>query len=326
MRQQGCRFPDLSFKHQQHRLPEISRGMFTFSRLLVTGRDRSRFLHNFCTNDVRSLPAGQLIEAFFTDVKARILAHGYILAFESHHEILLPAADAEPLQKHLDRYIITEDVSVTLSPGLQTHIFSCDPPAPALTALAEAVTEQTGACRSLETAGGSLTVLTFAWNQRRLCAICGPEAAMQAVKADALPGLLTEPELQVLRIRERFPIVGIDLTNEHLAPEADRNSTAICFTKGCYLGQEPIARIDALGHINKALRCLVIAANDTVALPADAPIRNPEGTSVGLLTSAARNDHESIVGLAVIRLAAAEQPGLVADNHGLLLPVSSVNA
>ena len=307
--------------------------MFTFSSLLVTGRDRARFLHNFCTNDVRGLPAGRLIEAFFTDVKARILAHGYVLAFETHHEILLPAADAEPLRKHLDRYIITEDVSVKLSPGLETRIFACDPPAPALTALADGVIEQTGACRSLETASGALTILTFSWNQRRLCAICGPETVLQEVKAQSVPGLLTEPELQLLRIQERFPIVGIDLTNEHLAPEADRNATAICFTKGCYLGQEPIARIDALGHINKALRCVVIAADDTViladntvALPADTPIRNPEGTTVGLLTSAARNDHQSIVGLAVIRLAAANQPGLVVDHQGVPLPVSSVNA
>ena len=321
--------------------------MFTFSSLLVTGRDRARFLHNFCTNDVRGLPAGRLIEAFFTDVKARILAHGYVLAFETHHEILLPAADAEPLRKHLDRYIITEDVSVKLSPGLETRIFACDPPAPALTALADGVIEQTGACRSLETASGALTILTFSWNQRRLCAICGPETALQEVKAQSFPGLLTEPELQLLRIQERLPIVGIDLTNEHLAPEADRNATAICFTKGCYLGQEPIARIDALGHINKALRCVVIAADDTViladntviladdtviladntvALPADTPIRNPEGTTVGLLTSAARNDHQSIVGLAVIRLAAANQPGLVVDHQGVPLPVSSVNA
>ena len=56
-----------------------------------------------------------------------------------------------------------------------------------------------------------------------------------------------------LRILERFPIVGRDLTEKNLAPEADRNSTAISYNKGCYLGQEPIARIDAMGHVNNKL-------------------------------------------------------------------------
>ena len=48
-------------------------------------------------------------------------------------------------------------------------------------------------------------------------------------------------------------IVGVevvDVGGDHLAPEADRISQAISYTKGCYLGQEPIARLDALGHVN----------------------------------------------------------------------------
>ena len=48
-------------------------------------------------------------------------------------------------------------------------------------------------------------------------------------------------------------MLGIDLTEDNLAPEGGRNTRAISYTKGCYLGQEPIARLDALGHVNRQL-------------------------------------------------------------------------
>ena len=83
-----------------------------FVRLRASGRDRAKFLHNFCTNNIKSLTDGQACEAFFTDVKARILAHGYVLALEDCHEIWVLSGDPEALRKHLNRYIITEDVTV----------------------------------------------------------------------------------------------------------------------------------------------------------------------------------------------------------------------
>src|SRR5690606_27622874 len=51
-----------------------------------------------------------------------------------------------------------------------------------------------------------------------------------------------------LRIEAVLPLSGIDVGEDHLAPVVDR-PWAISYTKGCYLGQEPIARIDALGHV-----------------------------------------------------------------------------
>ena len=55
------------------------------------------------------------------------------------------------------------------------------------------------------------------------------------------------------RIQDGFPRAGVDLDDCNLIPEADRDKKAISYTKGCYLGQEPIARIDAMGHVNKKL-------------------------------------------------------------------------
>jgi folate-binding protein YgfZ len=54
-----------------------------------------------------------------------------------------------------------------------------------------------------------------------------------------------------LRIEAGYPLHGIDIGSDNLAQEAGRSQQAISFTKGCYLGQEPIARLDALGHVNR---------------------------------------------------------------------------
>ena len=55
------------------------------------------------------------------------------------------------------------------------------------------------------------------------------------------------------RIEWGFPLVGHDISDANLPQEIARDKLAISFTKGCYLGQETVARIDALGHVNKTL-------------------------------------------------------------------------
>lgn len=64
-----------------------------------------------------------------------------------------------------------------------------------------------------------------------------------------------DPLSDEARVAAQLPLVGVDLTDANLCMEADR-PWAISYTKGCYLGQEPIARVRALGRVNKLLRGL----------------------------------------------------------------------
>ena len=59
--------------------------------------------------------------------------------------------------------------------------------------------------------------------------------------------------LETVRIEEGFPVIGLDITEKTLPQEVGRNEKAISFTKGCYLGQEIVARIDSRGAVNKVL-------------------------------------------------------------------------
>src|SRR5580704_10121999 len=79
----------------------------------LTGSDRVKFLHSFCTNDVKRLAAGQGCEAFITNVKGRILGHVWIDAGSSSLRLDAGPVSTDRLLAHLVRYVINEDVAIT---------------------------------------------------------------------------------------------------------------------------------------------------------------------------------------------------------------------
>lgn len=280
-----------------------------FVRIHVSGRDRARFLHNFCTNNVKALQPGAVCEAFFTDVKARILAHGWVLAAAESLELWMFPGQESALLQHLGRYIITDDVvlrSATVE-SATVAVFGADP-APLLARCSggPAALPELNHWREASADGAS-------GNEAAIMQLCwaGTAVYLLAIESSRLDGLrqrlssvgipAADPQaFERLRIRERIPVCGTDLTTEHLAPEADRNVSAISYVKGCYLGQEPIARIDALGHVNRSLRAIHCDADPEVSL--GGTVHLPGTGASGKLTSvcADSDDHGSL-GLAVIR-------------------------
>jgi folate-binding protein YgfZ len=112
----------------------------------------------------------------------------------------------------------------------------------------------------------------------------------------------------LLRIRAGTPVSGQDVTPENLPQEVDRNAAAISFTKGCYLGQETVARLDALGHVNKILRRLELDPDAAPAAGVTA-LSTPDGKPAGRITSAAFCPEEGRwFGLGYVRVAHAS-PG-----------------
>jgi folate-binding protein YgfZ len=105
-------------------------------------------------------------------------------------------------------------------------------------------------------------------------------AALSAAGARAVPAA----SLEILRIEAGFPVFGRDISEQNLPQEVNRDDRAISFTKGCYLGQETVARIDALGHVNRLL-CGLRFAERTV--PPIGLQLEQTGQAVGRVTSAA---------------------------------------
>jgi folate-binding protein YgfZ len=130
-------------------------------------------------------------------------------------------------------------------------------------------------------------------------------AAAEVLDAQLEP-TMDDDELEALRIRAGTPRFGREIDDRVLPAEAGLVERAVSFTKGCFPGQEPIARLHYRGHANRGLRVLTWEGAE---LPAyDAPVVF-EGKDVGRVTSAALDDG-SVVALAYVRAEVPEHAAL----------------
>jgi folate-binding protein YgfZ len=130
-------------------------------------------------------------------------------------------------------------------------------------------------------------------------------AAVELLDEDVEP-TVSEEELELLRIRAATPRFGRDLDDRVLPAEAGLDERAISFTKGCYPGQEPIARLHFRGHVNRRLRVLEIETDEPPAY--DAEILHGAKV-VGRVTSAAR-DGDGVLALGYVRVDVAGEAEL----------------
>ena len=288
-------------------------------RIRATGSDRAKFLHSFCTNDIKGLAVGAACEAIFTDVKARIIAHGYVLAAEACHEIWLLPGDQEKLLNHLNRYIITEDVVIEAVQFEFTTFVVSGPETTKVLNAANVGLSPVGT-ESACSISDDCSILQVTWNDVPTVFVSVASASSEAnwnrlLANGAVPA--GEFVFQHLRIEEGFPICGQDIGAENLAPEAGRITKTISYTKGCYLGQEPIARIDAMGHVNKQLFRCNASATTAPDVQGSAPVT----------TSISRIDTDSSPAMAMLKVkTTAEGKDIVArtiDGRWVLLQVVS---
>ena len=236
--------------------------------LMLRGADRTKIIHNLCTADVSKLTPGMACEAFVTNVKGHVAAHSVVCCLDEAMAVVLLAADAAQLATHFDKYIILEDAQVTVS-DVQ----------PLLLVGGKGIASPT--CFKC-------TLADEAWID-----LSGDTArAAELGYREASP-----QEFDALRVASCWPLAGVDFGEGTLPQELDRDALAISFTKGCYLGQETVARLDAIGHVNKQL-VRVVATGDA---PLAAGIElTHEGKPVGQITTAAPYGDGS-AGLAIVR-------------------------
>jgi folate-binding protein YgfZ len=120
--------------------------------------------------------------------------------------------------------------------------------------------------------------------------------AVEVLDADLDP-TMGDDELERLRVLAGTPRWAHEIDDRILPAEAGLDETAISFTKGCYPGQEPVARLRHRGHANRGLRVLEIDGDE---LPAHDAELSYEGKVVGRVTSAVR-DGDRIAALAYVR-------------------------
>lgn len=247
------------------------------SRLVLTGADRVRLLNGQVTNNVKDLPPGEGCYAALVTNKGKMQSdlNIYILP----EEILLDFEPglADAITERFNKFIIADDVQV-VDAAPHYGLLSVQGPR------AWAVVEKLGLnflmpakpFHSSSVKDETLGEL-YCMNQPRTGTngfdIFTPANSLAAV-ADKLAAAAKELKgspcgwcaLETARIEAGIPRFGMEMDETNLAPEAGIEARAISYTKGCYIGQEVIARIRTYGQVAKALRGLRLA-NSLPELP-----------------------------------------------------------
>ncbi len=291
--------------------------------LRISGKDRATWLHNFCTADIKRLTAGDACEAFVLTVKGKIIGWIEVFCRPQALELLCASGTGAALLEHFNRYVIREDVEFRLNDNPPDLFFLWGPQA--------------------RQAVGELAKVVMAPHRSAAATLSGQEVLLTPIEMIG-PGILMEIPGQSLsdveswysstslevgdgddlndhRIRHGCPKWRTDFDEDYLPQELRRDDLTISFTKGCYLGQETVARIDALGHVNRLLTTVNVRVPPGIELMLPAEVRSGEQV-VGRLTSLGRvtSADDLTWGLATIKRAAAK-PGTELSIAGLAATV-----
>ena len=139
------------------------------------------------------------------------------------------------------------------------------------------------------------------WGERPGIDLLGPQDAVTAALDAVPPGVprWDGARWEAFRIEAGVPRLGVDVDDATIPQEAFLERDAVSFTKGCFLGQELVCRIDTRGHVNRYLRRLDIASGSVPPTGATVLV---DGAERGVVTSAAADpDAHRVVALAMIR-------------------------
>ncbi len=273
------------------------------SRLELSGADRGRLLGGLTSCDVKGLETGHGVYGFFTGPQGKILADVAVLALEDRLWLELPPGLAATIRDHVKRYIIVDQVEVL--PLDETLPISLIGPS------AREILAPFGELPSDDESGPTLR-LTRLFGTELQCVchrIAGLPALTLWIGGSAAGGFMDEllaqtslaaagwRALEARRIAAGVAAFGSDFTGDHFPQESGREAEGVSYTKGCYLGQEVVARIHYRGGVNRAmcrLRFDSTAPDPGTALTLDGKELGQVGSAVALPGSG------ELLGLAVI--------------------------
>jgi folate-binding protein YgfZ len=290
--------------------------------LVVTGPTRLKFVHNLVSNDVASLAPGQGRRAALMDVKGHLLAVMRVLATEDALRIELPAARRAHVQALFEHYRVAAPVRfqapsdamvALLGPEARRVLAAvgCEVPELAAEAHVERRIDDVPVrvVRASDVPGAALVL--------HLPAESAATLWRRLTEAGAQP--LGRLALDALRIEEGRPWFGVDVTEANLLHETGLVKELHSPTKGCYVGQEVVARLEGRGgNVNRALRGLRL--RELAAAGAEI---TADGKAVGTVTTAALSPRLGPVAMGYVHRSRFE-PGTVVQVGGLEATVTAL--
>ena len=236
----------------------------------MKGPDAAPYLNRMVSNDVEALDVGGSCEALLLTPKARIVAP--LVVWRRHEDGFLLLTEPEAGER-VASVLLRARFAAKCEIRLEEH-------------------------SSIVVLGGGEALVL---NHHKIVptrdyGVPAFELVDQELPAGAQP--IAQEELERLRIRARTPRLGRELDDRVMPAEAGLDVRAISFTKGCYPGQEPVARLHHRGHPNRGLRVLALDGGELPAHDAELTL---DDKVVGRVTSAAPDPEHGIVALAYVR-------------------------
>jgi tRNA-modifying protein YgfZ len=276
--------------------------------LAVTGPLRVKFLHNLLSNDLASRKPGQGVRAALMDVKGRLLALLRALVTEDTVLLELPSDRLEAIEALLVHYRVAAPVRFARPPMAVIAVIgpaARDVFARAGAALPETMAPEDHVAAALGSAAVRIAragdLPAFGWVVH-----VAPEDAPAARDALLTAGAMAigEDVLDVLRVEDGRPWYGSDIREDNLLHETGLVAEYHSPAKGCYVGQEVVARLEARGaNVNKVLRGLRLQSPATRGA-----VLRADGKDVGVVTTAGVSPTLGPVAMAFVHRSRAE-PG-----------------
>lgn len=283
--------------------------------LRITGEDRLRFINGQSTNDIKGLAINNGCYTFFTNNKGKVRCDAVILNTVECLWVIVEQGYAQKLADELEKFLIADDVQIEVA----TDDWLCF-----TTIGSVALSDIPDKLFASNTVDG-----TTVFRSRRaiepsydfLVKRSHSEHFFKETLAKLKPNgssELSHDQLNAYRIEAGIPKLGVDFDENYLAPEVDQESFGISYKKGCYLGQEVIARIKSIGHVNRQVRCIKLPA----LLSAGEKL-TCEGKDIGAITSSTESKQFGPIAIGTVRSDSLNKE--IHSTKGMVHVVSSFN-
>lgn len=277
--------------------------------LSVLGGDGAEYLQGQLTSDVEALEPGTGGYSALLDRKGHMQADLRVLRI-SAGEIWLDTEEAAlpAVLRHLQMYSVGRDVEIAHTTGERAILSLIGPAASEVSGLARGNADDH---RDAEVGGIACRAVTTEDGIDLICAQADAEALHKALLGTGAAEVSAEAA-EILRIEAGVPRFGAEMTTSTMPAEAGIVERAVSFTKGCYIGQETVARLHYKGRPNRHLRALRLtapaAAGDVLRLGEK---------EVGVIGSATVSPALGPIGLAIVRREAEPGTTLAVGDGGV---------
>ncbi len=274
--------------------------------LRVRGADRLPFLHGQLSHDVQGLPQDGCRRMLQLNVRGQVVAEALLCRRADDVFVAVEDGAGEALRASLEAHVVFDEVTIEPLAGVLAALTLQGPRAVAVAESVLGAVPEAG--RALEHGWGEGRVLV---TRRRRGPAGGVDLHLLAGEVASLVGALEqagacavgEEALALARIRAGLPAAAREAGGGVLPQEAGLEPL-VSYRKGCYLGQEIMARIEARGRLHRSLARVRFAGDAAVARrlerSQDRELR-VGGRAVGRLGSVAWGAAEGVVALAVVR-------------------------